>query len=528
MNRLFPVFILLFSIANAQNPKDFNEIYTKTYVETAQKDFDKALQIADSLFVISETALFKTKSLMLSASLYQQSGDLNTAIDFALKSEKIITQTQDYVWISRVYGFLATQYRLIGLYSQSKKYSDLAFGFAEKISEKELSHSTMGLLLQEMAFNENTQKNYRKAIGYLKLAHQHFEKINANRDYLIAQNQQLIGVNYFGLKKMDSAMIHYEKALDTYGDNPANYVKGLIHNGIANVYLVETDLENANEHLQEARRIADNSSYLELKNEVYKTSQQYFLMTQDIEKLSQATIRKDSVAEQIAQKKSTILNRSFSEIDKENTSIKEKVDVKNRLLTGLLIVFLIGLVLFALYRQAQRKKMNKIREILTKLEEQDNGSFEENSNSILEISASANPEINEEQEVSSMMTRLTEEKLLNKLEKFEKSGLYTQNSISLSYLATYCETNSKYLSYVINTHKKQDFNNYINELRINYIIRKLRNDPMYRKYKIATLAEESGFSSQNKFSTVFKKVTSISPSSFIQYIEEDANHNSLV
>lgn len=64
-----------------------------------------------------------------------------------------------------------------------------------------------------------------------------------------------------------------------------------------------------------------------------------------------------------------------------------------------------------------------------------------------------------------------------------------------------------------------DFNNYINELRIQFIIDKLLKEPIHRKYKFSTLAEEAGFSSQNKFSTVFKKSTSITPSEFIKQLE---------
>ncbi len=115
-----------------------------------------------------------------------------------------------------------------------------------------------------------------------------------------------------------------------------------------------------------------------------------------------------------------------------------------------------------------------------------------------------------------MMPVATELKILAKLEKFEKTTLYTRNTISLPYLATYCETNTKYLSYAINRFKEKDFNNYINELRINYIIAKIRSEPKYLKYKIASLAEEAGFSSQSKFANAFKKVTDVSPSQFLQ------------
>ncbi|WP_435522232.1 helix-turn-helix domain-containing protein [Chryseobacterium indoltheticum] len=118
-----------------------------------------------------------------------------------------------------------------------------------------------------------------------------------------------------------------------------------------------------------------------------------------------------------------------------------------------------------------------------------------------------------------LMTSFTEEKLLKNLKDFESTDLYLRNDMSLPSLASYCKTNTKYLSRIINSHKGMDFNNYINTLRINFIIEKLNNDPEYRKYKIAALADESGFSSQNKFSTVFKKVTSISPSVFIKYLQ---------
>lgn len=76
MNRFF--IIVLFFISNiifSQDLNSFNSIYNKTYLETSQKDMKKALKIADSLFSISQTPILKTKSMMLSATLYQQSGD---------------------------------------------------------------------------------------------------------------------------------------------------------------------------------------------------------------------------------------------------------------------------------------------------------------------------------------------------------------------------------------------------------------------------------------------------------------------
>jgi len=115
----------------------------------------------------------------------------------------------------------------------------------------------------------------------------------------------------------------------------------------------------------------------------------------------------------------------------------------------------------------------------------------------------------------------TENRVLNDLSELERKQFYLDNNINLSYLSATLKTNSKYLSVIINKHKGKDISNYINELRINYIIRKLQEEPSYQGYKIAYLSQECGFSSHSKFTIAFKNVTGISPSSFISNLRKD-------
>lgn len=114
----------------------------------------------------------------------------------------------------------------------------------------------------------------------------------------------------------------------------------------------------------------------------------------------------------------------------------------------------------------------------------------------------------------------TENLLLKKLYNFEKTNDCIDPNISLQNLAKKLETNTKYLSETINTHKQKNFNAYINELRINYIINKLKEKPIYQSYKIKYLAEESGFSTHSAFAAVFKSFTGMSPASYIQLLKE--------
>ena len=80
-------------------------------------------------------------------------------------------------------------------------------------------------------------------------------------------------------------------------------------------------------------------------------------------------------------------------------------------------------------------------------------------------------------------------------------------------------TNPKYLSQIIRENKNQNFNSYINQLRISYISDKLYNTTLYREYKISYLAEECGYASSQVFINAFRKETGMTPSYFINELK---------
>ena len=123
-----------------------------------------------------------------------------------------------------------------------------------------------------------------------------------------------------------------------------------------------------------------------------------------------------------------------------------------------------------------------------------------------------------------MMTPETEERLLEELEVLEKKHFFLNKDNSLSSLASEMNSNTKYVSYLINTHKNKDFKNYINELRVFYVVRQFRNEPEYLKYKLSYIAEKAGFSSHSKFAAIFKNVTGFAPSVFIAQLEKEKTH----
>src|SRR5690554_7649728 len=113
----------------------------------------------------------------------------------------------------------------------------------------------------------------------------------------------------------------------------------------------------------------------------------------------------------------------------------------------------------------------------------------------------------------------TKRQLQRRIKIFEDSKKFLSPNMKFSTLVSFLDTNPKYLNHFLKTNYNTDYNTYINDLRINYIVEQLKTKPTYRKYKISHLAKESGFSSHSNFSANFKRVTQLSPSEYIEKVK---------
>ena len=111
---------------------------------------------------------------------------------------------------------------------------------------------------------------------------------------------------------------------------------------------------------------------------------------------------------------------------------------------------------------------------------------------------------------------------MESLQKFEDSKKYLDNKMSLPTLAGELNTNTKYLSEIINKYKDKNFNTYINELRVKHVIQLLSDDRSYLQYKISYIAEVGGFTSHSAFTNIFKSVTGMSPNDYIQTLRQQS------
>ncbi|MFH1119873.1 MAG: helix-turn-helix domain-containing protein [Bacteroidota bacterium] len=102
---------------------------------------------------------------------------------------------------------------------------------------------------------------------------------------------------------------------------------------------------------------------------------------------------------------------------------------------------------------------------------------------------------------------------LNSLMIHEK--IFKNDSLSVEDVAIRLETNSKYVSQVINERYEKNFYNYINEYRVEEA-QKLLISGSWEKYSMLGIARMVGFGSKSSFNASFKRITGLTPSEYVR------------
>jgi AraC-like DNA-binding protein len=103
----------------------------------------------------------------------------------------------------------------------------------------------------------------------------------------------------------------------------------------------------------------------------------------------------------------------------------------------------------------------------------------------------------------------------------ENEKLFLHNDLSMAELARRLNTNTTYLSKVINDITHQNFSNYLNQYRIEEACR-LLSEPQSRNFTIEAIAQSVGFKSKSAFNTAFRKIKSATPSEFLVTQSEES------
>jgi AraC-like DNA-binding protein len=529
MKRLFTFLCILFYFSTTAQEteefrKKFDSIRFDAIVNVSAKDFDKAIQIADSLYSISTTKKYKANALMLSSELHQRKGQRKQAIIYAQQAGEMISGEKFYVLEAQIYGFLSGQYRILGLIEEGRIYLEKALKASNNVNDDDRKNTLLGLAYQEKALYESAAENYSEAKNFASESEKYLSKATdgPRKDFFLGTNAELYGKTLRKLKQYDEATIHYNRALKLLSNavEPNAGIIGDIYHGLGYIYLEEKEYDLAKEYLIKAEEIAENSDYIGLKTNVYETLSDYYKAVNNHEKSSLYKDKYIEVFNFYEQDKKAAIEDFVKFLKEENQNL---FDYRNMLLGLSITLVLLITALIIAYNRKKKRDLQRFNEVLSELKQKI--ALQEQQVDIL-IQERKNEVQNSENKSSKskelQISKDTEIRIIEGLKEFEQSNGFLQNSFSLANLASVLGTNTKYLTFILNKYYQKDFSTYINELRIDYIIQKIETNKEYRSYKFSYLAEECGFSSHSKFSSIFKSVTGFSPSTFIEYLEKQA------
>ena len=438
---------------------------------------------------------------------------------------------------------------------------------AEKYSEKEKNITQTSFIKQQIGLIKTNLGKYEEALPLVR-QHYYFLKSNNNNNNNnnseeISYSTFLLADLYNRLGKTDSALYYTNKRLREINVKNRYYKYFIMSNGISyhikkqykisNILLDKTttlihptpDKLNlaisyyyrGNNVLQGENNLQKAEMYFEKVDSIMSISNEY---TPDIRnnyiKLIEISKKLNNDRKQLY-----YLNRLI-EIDKkleENDNIlsknviqyydtphllheKEKIISKinkEKKIYVLVGGFIFIILVFSSYYLLKIKREKKI--LNRRFHELVHNSKEVKSESPVDDGIESKKTlVNEKQNTKSFDLPIAKE-LVEKLRKFENDCGYLELNIKLIDLADRFDTNSSYLSKTINQYKGKNLSQYLNDLRIDYAVAKLKKDKKMRKYTIRALSEEFGFNNSESFAKAFHSKTGLQPSYFIKKINED-------
>jgi AraC-like DNA-binding protein len=522
---IIPV-LFLFQFSFALKPtihdidKRLKEVYESNF--TQSMSVDNALEIATECYRDSKSIGYENgvrRSGLYASLLYTNKKDYENSIKISNEIEDLMGKTADHRNLSEYYKNRALNYSYLGLFNESYKDYQKAVKAAEKIDDSDIRYYMVSALYLDIAgYYEKIPKQAKDSVlHYMVKALQAGERIKKNGSFAKTgeRNEWVINLNYFlgsyylenDPAKMILARNYFTKAKELYENSTtkmmlANEITFLSH--LCKFYYMDHNYNAAVKYGLASLELQKRQSVPAARKIAYENIAKAYLQMGEQKEYQNYIDRyialNDSIGRAEKNKTSATIEKIISKKDKD--SIKKNSRV---LYINIAITILILMLILLIWERRNKKMHSDYLSIIEKIKN------EKALSEKVPIRITNSFQIPDE----------TSQRILLKLEKFEKNLGFLKKDLTLSYLSNQFRTNPKTLSVVIKDCRDKAYNNYINGLKINYIIQKLYEDRFYREFKIDYLAEECGYSSSKVFVIAFKRETGVTPSYYIANLKKD-------
>ncbi|WP_075344471.1 response regulator transcription factor [Tenacibaculum agarivorans] len=535
-------------ILNIGTRKQVKKLIRKTL--RTEKDTSKSLALV-KLFLErgikerNDTILYFSQS-QKGFIAYKRSNHINAvkSIRKALKSAKNLKDTTKIINSNILLG---SSYYLLGIYDEAVTYYLAAKKFSEFTKDyglQSVSSTNIANNKLKLSLTEDALKGYNKALDILKNS--------VSEEFIAYKSTKLSALLGKGkclaeLGRLDEAMVTLNKLVKEAEKENIEVYKGYAYINIGEVFFQRNEFYKALGYLNQAKEVLANNSgaisvniyianyyiakcyvengaldkgleildinFFEIGNatnidkieEMYELAIHITKIKKDQTKQIYYYDKLQQIIKLKLEKKLTakdlLYEEDIKDFEKRNEALKKAKNesiINEKITLFVAVVFII--VLLLVFLNYRKKAKNNEQRFLAIIKELEKNKTEKRKKVVTKY------EIKDEKA----------EKILEQLQTLETTLFYLSKECNLYATAKLLETNTTYLSKALNKRGKQTFNQYLNELRVNYALLKLKEDPIFRSYTIRAVASEIGYKSHTTFIKVFKEKTGVTPSYYIK------------
>ncbi|MEP2058406.1 MAG: helix-turn-helix domain-containing protein [Maribacter litoralis] len=508
---------------NENNPEDvFDGYHALASFFYQYNDTLNLIKYTDKLFTVATSSNLKIELLkayhLKNNILIMKSGlDDPRIINNIYAALKLAKEINSIVWECKSYDDIAGYYQLTGEFDQALIYYKKNLTLLNKIANSQdyIKFKIWGGSIEktylELSKIHIETKEIDSAKIYNKMAKSVLDSTHGNYHdvYRFRLKIQELEIDLLedNVKLARKHLFEaFEIVPENFKPNFKDYSK-LYYNGLISYH--EGEYSKAIDYLEaiDLTRIKVDERAGFFHNNYYKTLYKSYLKTNNIKKADYYFEKHlASLKGQIKVNNSVNFNFKKNEIDQYNEEVQilKKQRIRQYLL--LITITFVSLFLISFVIIRSRKKQKRDKEKIKTL--------------IAQISTQKNED---KPKVASLnINDLEVERIIEKIIELEKKQYFLKVDCTMSNLAKKLKTNTTYLSKIINTHYDKNFTKYINDLRINYVLKRMKEDHLFKRYSIQSIANEIGFKSKETFNTEFKKRTGVMPSAVIKELKKES------
>nr|WP_321450892.1 AraC family transcriptional regulator [uncultured Carboxylicivirga sp.] len=446
--------------------------------------------------------------------IYFNLGNYTNSLDISIKGIKIVEKSDNNAQLlSNLYLNAGNIYSVFEDHEKAHIYYNEGLKYVREIKDYELESFFLNNLTALCCYIKNIDqaKKFNNQAKELPL------EDTIKQLYYYSLNKGFINM---AEDKLHQAILQYKKSID-YASKPGMSPKYLAasYSEIYKIYEETNELDSAIYYLEKYKTLSEKEQYIYMLVDSYKTLSRLYNKTNEREK---ALLNQEKY---VLLADSMMNNREFNRIrskqsayekDKSNSYINELTTTisEQKLILTIIISFLIILITLVVLLLIQKRKLQSAYHDIFERNKELINIEEKYTTAKKTISTLSEKHAStEEHHKSTVLKDEQRNELLKKINLIMDDTIhYCNPDFSLAELANLVQSNTKYVSQIINETYHVNFRTFINEYRIKLSRKRLTDTKNYGNYTIKAIAESVGFKSQSNFILSFKKTTGITPS----------------